>query len=319
MKQKYKILTISSLVFLAGSSIYGINKFINSSALRKNFLGLDSGSHFYNWRFGKIYYEKTGSGSPLLLIHDLAPYASSFQWNQLVSKLSKNHTVYTIDLLGCGRSDHPNITYTNFLYVQLICDFIEEIIKEKTNIIASKFASSFAITACNIHSALFNKLILINPEDFSTLNQLPTPSTKIRKLLLELPLIGNLVYNMINSKNSIELLFTEKFYNNPFHVNQKEVDVWYESAHKNNGNGRYLLASLVGNYMNFNIIHSLKSINNSIYIICGNNKENQDNIVHQYTGLNPAIESSAIKDTKEFPELENPSTLLDYISLYLNS
>ena len=319
MKNRYKILTISSLIFLAGSSIYGINKFINSSALRKNFLGLDSSSHFYNWRFGKIYYEKTGSGSPLLLIHDLAPYASSFQWNQLVSKLSKKHTVYTIDLLGCGRSDHPNITYTNFLYVQLICDFIEEIIKTKTDVIASKFSSSFTITACNIHSSLFNRLILINPEEFSKLNQLPTSSTKIRKFLLELPLIGNLVYNMLNTKNSIELLFTEKFYDNPFHVNQKEIDVWYESAHKDNGKGRYLLASLVGNYMNFNIIHSLKSINNSIYIICGEHKENQSTIIQQYTDYNPAIEFSIITDTKELPELEDSSSLLETIFLYLNS
>ena len=32
---------------------------------------------YYNWRFGKIAYKKTGEGSPLLLVHNLNVCSSS--------------------------------------------------------------------------------------------------------------------------------------------------------------------------------------------------------------------------------------------------
>ena len=37
--------------------------------------------------------------------------------------LALEHTVYNLDLPGCGRSEKSGITYTNFVYVQAICDF----------------------------------------------------------------------------------------------------------------------------------------------------------------------------------------------------
>ena len=58
------------------------------------------------------------------LIHDLKPESSSYEWKRVVKALAKKHTVYTIDLLGCGYSDKPNITYTAYMYTQLLNDFI---------------------------------------------------------------------------------------------------------------------------------------------------------------------------------------------------
>ena len=67
---------------------------------------------YYNWRFGKIAYKKTGEGSPLLLVHNLNVCSSSYEWRNNIAELAKSHTVYTIDLLGCGCSDRPGLTYT---------------------------------------------------------------------------------------------------------------------------------------------------------------------------------------------------------------
>lgn len=52
---------------------------------------------------------KTGTGKPILLIHDTDSGASGEEWAKVAKKLAKNNTVYTIDLLGCGRSDKPSI------------------------------------------------------------------------------------------------------------------------------------------------------------------------------------------------------------------
>ena len=135
MKQKIK--TGIFMTALAVGSLHIINRFAQSFATVKNLLDKHKGN-FYDWRFGQIYYTKTGTGSPLLLVHDLAPAASSYEWNLLLKDLSANHTVYCIDLLGCGRSDKPNLTYTNYFYVQLINDFIEHVIQKKTAEIENK-------------------------------------------------------------------------------------------------------------------------------------------------------------------------------------
>ena len=83
---------------------------------------------YYNWKFGEISYTKQGKGTPILLVHDLTTYSSGYEWHKVADKLAEEHTVYSIDLLGCGNSDKPNFLYTNFLYVQLICDFIKNVI-----------------------------------------------------------------------------------------------------------------------------------------------------------------------------------------------
>ena len=59
---------------------------------------------------------KQGHGSPLLLVHDIMPGASGYEWNAVENQLATEHTVYTIDLLGCGRSEKAEITYTNFVF-----------------------------------------------------------------------------------------------------------------------------------------------------------------------------------------------------------
>ena len=124
------------LAAAAGTGIHLMNRTVNRTACMKEILSSHPG-HYYDWKHGRIYYTKTGSGAPLLLIHDLHPASSSYEWSRMMKKLEKTNTVYTIDLLGCGRSDKPNITYTNYLYVQLIDNFIKDVIKEKTDVVAT--------------------------------------------------------------------------------------------------------------------------------------------------------------------------------------
>ena len=53
----------------------------------------------------------------LLILHALSPDQSAAQCKSLALSLSEKRTVYTMDLLGCGRSAKPPVTYSNFLYV----------------------------------------------------------------------------------------------------------------------------------------------------------------------------------------------------------
>ena len=88
-KQVRNVLLLSTLTTI---SIYGINKAISISSNLKNLMKTDKGN-FFNWRYGNIFYTKQGKGSPLLLIHDLNPASSSYEWERTAKHLAKHHTV----------------------------------------------------------------------------------------------------------------------------------------------------------------------------------------------------------------------------------
>ena len=194
------------LTTLTTISIYGINKAISVSSSMKNLLKTERGK-FFNWRYGNIYYTKQGKGTPLLLIHDLNPASSSYEWEKIAKHLAKHHTVYTLDLLGCGRSEKPNMTYSNYLYVQLITDFIKNIIGAKADIISTGESSSFTLMACNMEPNHFGKIIVINPSNLADLSKTPNKRKNALKFFIDTPIIGTLVYNLVFLKNNINKVF----------------------------------------------------------------------------------------------------------------
>lgn len=313
---KKKLFTISLLAGGTAMAIHALNKVIAASAIVKNILN-SYDDDFFKWRYGNIYYTKQGTGSPILLIHDLTPSSSAYEWSKMIDELSKTHTVYAIDLLGCGRSDKPSITYANYLYVQLITDFTKQVIKAPVDVIATGLSSSFVITACNQGSEYFKKIMLINPEDLAVLNQIPGKRSKLLKGLLEFPVIGTLLYHIITAKSNIELQFTEKWLYNPFHTNNFDVDAYYEGSHRGKGNGKYLLSSIVGNYAYMNIAHALKSIDNCIYILGGAGETGIQETIAMYTSLNTAVESVILPKAKHLPQLEVPDAVMNQINIYL--
>lgn len=293
-------------------TMYYFNKYINSSSIKKNKLEMKEDS-FYEWKYGNIYYQKSGEGEPLLLIHDFSEYGSSYEWSKIVDKLSTNYKVYTIDLLGCGRSDKPQLTYTNFLYVQMITDFIKNVIKEKTTIITSGLSSSFATMSYTYDRSLINKLIFINPVDTNILNRIPSKYSRIAKDILEIPVLGTFIYNVMHIKGNINLLLTKEYMYNSLFINSDMIDTYYEAAHRGNSNGKYILSSYVGNYMGANISHGLKSIDKDILIIGGEQINNIETIIEQYKDINDNIESIIIPKAKKLPHFETPDIVFQEI------
>lgn len=315
-KNKHKLLTTSILFALATGIIYVINRLVFATAVLKNLLK-SSADNYYNWRFGKVYYKKKGHGSPVLLIHDLTVYSSAYEWNKIVNELAEAHTVYAIDLLGCGRSEKPRITYTNYLYVQLIADFIKNIIGEKTDVIASGYSGSFTVLASYTNPEFINKIVLINPPSLASLNKVPSKRSKLYKFILEFPIFGTLIYNIKTCQSNIQLLFTEKYLYNPFSVTPEMVDTYYEAAHKSLSNSKFLLSSLVAGYTNNNITHALKEINQSVTILYCEGENDSEKIAESYTTYNPAIESCMLKHAKHLPQLEIPEKFLEILNIYL--
>jgi pimeloyl-ACP methyl ester carboxylesterase len=73
--------------------------------LKEKVLAWRNRGKFFRYGGTNIFYVKEGVGPNLLIIHGY-PY-SSYEWKDIVSRLSENYTVVAIDLLGMGFSDKP--------------------------------------------------------------------------------------------------------------------------------------------------------------------------------------------------------------------
>ena len=84
------VFSISILVFISCLTTYGQVK-------------VNPNGKFFNYNSIKIYYEDTGNGEPLLLLHNF--YGTADQWEPYVGAYSKQFRTIAIDMLGHGRSD----------------------------------------------------------------------------------------------------------------------------------------------------------------------------------------------------------------------
>ena len=305
------------LTTAAVGSIYAFNRFIAETSASKKLLTDGNGS-YYNWKFGKVFYTKKGNGTPLLLIHDTDVSSSSFEWYKLIKKLEKNHTVYTIDLIGCGRSDKPALTYTNYLYVQLIVSFVHDVIGTSTDVIASQYSSTFTLMANQLDAELFNHIILINPPSIKNVQGTITTANKIMKDIMELPLIGTFVYNLTHKRSDIDTAFRQRYYKKPQLILGKLEDIYYEAAHSNNGNGKYLYASQISNYMNVHMDHVIRKLEKPVHMVASQDLKSNISTMDSYRHLNSSIEIHYLSGCKLLPQLEVPEKLLSAVNAILD-
>ncbi len=315
MKTKNKLITLLSLSASAAAVITAINKYIKISATSENML-IESDPLCYKWNLGNIYYTKTGTGKPLLLIHDIHSFSSGYEWNRLIPYLKKHFTVYTIDLIGCGRSEKINMTYTNYLYVQLISNFIKTVIGHRTNIITSGESASIATMVCANEPQLIDQIMFINPLSLLEYSQIPGETAKMYKLIIDLPILGTLIFHIANSRQAIQEYFSKNGFYNPYNIKKTDIETFYESAHLGNC-PKSVYASQRCNYTKCNITNALKRIDNSIYLVGGAEIDHITEKLEEYKIYNPAIETVLISETKQFPQLESPEKLYNLIRTYL--
>lgn len=319
MNWKKKLMNCALFVSMTTFVMFIINKLIYFISTIENVLDKVKGN-YYEWRFGKIFYTKQGTGKPLLLIHDTTSMGSGYEWNKVAKELSKTNTVYTIDLLGCGRSEKPNITYTNYLYVQLITDFVKQIIGKKTDIVSSGLSSSFVLMACHMDDTIINKIVMVSPHSFASLNKSPNKNSTALKILLNTHIIGTLIYNMIFTRKNISSLLKDEYYYNNGKVSEELIQNYYESAHTCNSASKYVFSSIKGRYLNANVVNALRSLNNSIFIISGDSHIKECKYIgEQYQEKLPAIEVVHIEKSLLVPHIEQPESFIEQLQILLET
>src|SRR6476619_6838432 len=201
-------------ILLSGGALLGVAAAYNALARKgvdqlTNLIGGEEGG--FDWRGRRIAFTKRGSGPPILLIHGIHAAAWSYEWHDNVDALARNNTVYTIDLLGFGRSDRPAIRYSARLYISLISDFVHQVIGEPCVLVATSLSGAYAIVLAARDPERFPAVALIAPTGLVRLNKSGGIGGEAGRLAVETPIVGTAMFNGIVSRRSLRT-WLEKTY-----------------------------------------------------------------------------------------------------------
>jgi proline-specific peptidase len=105
-------------------------------------------------------YEIHGEGYPLILLHGFAMYKEFWKWQ--VRELSKEFKIVTLDIRGCGKTDHPVEPFSMGDLADDIRELLDYLNIEKTHLgghsLGGMIAQHFALKYPN----RLNKLILMS-------------------------------------------------------------------------------------------------------------------------------------------------------------
>ena len=230
-----------------------------------NLIGGEEG--WFKWRGHRVAYTVRGQGPPLLLVHSLHAAAWSYEWRDNVEPLARHHTVYTIDLLGFGRSDRPPIRYTSRLYLALLGDFAARVIGVPCTIVASALSAAYAIVLGARDPGRFPTLVLIGPVGLVRLNEdTGAASDSMSRAAIGTPVFGTAVFNTLVSDRSIRQYLEEAYADNAL-VTAELVQVYYEAAHQ--PGAKHAPAALMSNQLNVDVRDSLRRLAQQALLVWG--------------------------------------------------
>jgi len=205
----------------------------------------------YRWRGGDLAYSVAGEGEPVLLVHGVYAGASSFEFRKNFEELSKSFRVYALDLLGCGRSERPQRRYGPEDVAAQIEDFVKEEVGGRAHLVASSLSAALVVPAAVRSPRLFQKLVLICPTGYGTLDRRSGRLGDVIYGLFLAPVLGNTLYHAIVSRWGIRYYLRSMAYHDADLVTEELVEDYYRASHQ--VGARYFPAAFVAGKLNLGV------------------------------------------------------------------
>jgi len=111
---------------------------------------------------GRIAYQRSGTGMPVLMIHGITTY--SFIWRKLVPLLEDKYDLIRVDLLGCGRSD-MSVDYDLSLkhHADLMLRYMDQLGLDKVHLVGHDIGGGIVQILGVKHPDRFYSISMLNP------------------------------------------------------------------------------------------------------------------------------------------------------------
>jgi len=124
----------------------------------------------------KIAYLDLGRGRPVILIHGFG--GSMWQWEHQQHVLSAHVRLITLDLLGSGLSDKPDIEYRPEQMLDYFLGFMDALQIPEATLVGNSMGAGLAIGLALTYPHRVDKLILIDGLPSQVLHKLTSPTVK---------------------------------------------------------------------------------------------------------------------------------------------
>ncbi|XP_073064375.1 uncharacterized protein [Primulina eburnea] len=120
------------------------------------------GIRIWRWNNHLIQYTVAGCEGPaILLVHGFGAFLEHYRDN--INPIAEaGNRVWAITLIGFGKSEKPNIVYTELAWAELLRDFIIDVVGEPVHLIGNSIGGYFAAIVAGLWSPLAKSVGLMN-------------------------------------------------------------------------------------------------------------------------------------------------------------
>jgi pimeloyl-ACP methyl ester carboxylesterase len=306
-------------ILLSGGALLGAAAAYNAFARKgvdklTNLVGGEEGG--FEWRDRRVAFTKHGDGPPILLIHGIHPAAWSYEWRNNVDALARTNTVYTIDLLGFGRSDRPAIRYSARLYISLISDFVSRVIDEPCVLVASSLSGAYAIVLAARDPHRFPAVALIAPSGLVRQNEPVGLGGEAGRFAVETPIAGTAMFNALVSRPNLRRSLRNAYSNDAL-VTRELVEIYYATSHQRGA--RHAPAAFLSGHLNIDVRHALRRLSQPALLVWG--EQGSIAPVEEFRGfreLKRDFEISVLSPAGDLPHDERAEDFNVILSTWLN-
>jgi pimeloyl-ACP methyl ester carboxylesterase len=270
----------------------------------------------YRWRGGDLAYSVAGEGESLLLVHGVYDGASSFEFRKNFEELSKSFRVYALDLLGCGMSERPSRRYAPEDVAVQVEDFVREEIGGPAHLVASSLTAALVVPTVVRSPRLFQKLVLICPTGYGTLDRRSGRLGDVIYGLFLAPVLGNTLYHAIVSGRGIRYYLRRMAYHDADLVTEELVEDYHSISHQ--PGARYFPAAFVAGKLNLGVADLWPRVPQRTLICWGLEARTVPISEGQrFVENNPRSEQRIFKDAALLPHDERARTFNEEVSTFL--
>jgi pimeloyl-ACP methyl ester carboxylesterase len=253
----------------------------------------------------------------LVFLHGFGGGSSAYEWSKVYPAFASEYRILAPDLIGWGRSEHPERNYRVDDYITTIIEFIEQTCTEPVPVIASSLTGALTIRAAIDRPELFKGLILTTPAGLSDFGENYTRSFFAQ--LVSTPILDRLLYSTgVATSAGIRAFLENRQFAQSSRVYQEIVDAYLASAQQ--PNAEYAALSFVRGDLCFDLSLYVPQLATPTAIIWGQKSEfTGPEIGKRLADLNPqAIRIfQPLEDVGLTPQLELPAVTIGLIRRYL--
>ena len=270
-----------------------------------------------------VYY--TAQGEPwhentpteiLVFLHGFGGGSSAYEWSKVYPAFAADYQVMAPDLIGWGRSDHPDRSYKAEDYINTIIEFMEQTCSVPTTVIASSLTAAFTIRAAIDRPELFKSLIVTTASGLSEFGQDYRRSGFAQfAQAVNAPFLNQLLYGTgVANSFGIRSFLEQRQFANAALVYPEIVEAYLESAQRENA--EYAALSFVRGDLCFDLSQYITKLTIPTAMIWGRGSQfTNPNVGRQLAAMNPEVirRFYYLDDVGFTPQLEQPAVMTGLI------